>query len=74
MTDVIAKLRAMRNRHGTDSAIGNHCALAIKQIEALASYVRPEWATYEIQTLHGKIKRTIGDLARMANVFKQEQL
>jgi hypothetical protein len=58
----IEKLADMRDRYGTSSPIGRHCANLIKMLRNIPNYVRPTWATHESQTLQGKIRWQIAHI------------
>lgn len=60
-----ADLTAMRTRYGADSPIGHCCSNLLEQIAILPTYVQPEWATHEWQTLPYLVKQQIAGLARL---------
>lgn len=49
--NMIRDLTNLRFAHGATTPIGYGCSNIIEQIKALTTYVRPEWATHECQTL-----------------------
>jgi hypothetical protein len=51
MEDTRRHLIALRVKFGPESPAGHACSNIIEQIQALRTYVRPDWATHECQTL-----------------------
>lgn len=49
--NMIRDLTNLRFAHGATTPIGYGCSNIIEQIKAMTTYVRPEWATHECQTL-----------------------
>jgi hypothetical protein len=50
-------LRSIRRAHGANSPVGHACSNLIEQMEVLRTYVRPEWAKHECQTLQWMMKQ-----------------
>lgn len=65
LPQTIAALTAMRTRYGATSAIGHACSNLLEQIAILPSYVRPEWASHEMQTLPWLMNEQIRNLAEL---------
>lgn len=57
------KLIARRVREGADSQDGHACSNLIEQLEAMRTYVRPDWATDVRQTLPWMIQQQMKRLA-----------
>lgn len=54
---MVKRLIATRNAHGAETAMGHACSNLAEQIENLATYKRPEWASHECQTLPWMMER-----------------
>jgi hypothetical protein len=57
-------LRALREKHGSKSAVGRHCTTMLSQLRNLPGYVQPEWATHDSQTLQRMIRWQMAQLER----------
>lgn len=55
-------LDAMRLKYGADSPKGHICSNLIGQLKALETYVRPDWASHETQTLPWLMKKQMARL------------
>lgn len=62
---MIARLINIRAEHDAESAIGYCCSNLAEQIEQLAEYERPEWATDERQALPWLMKQQMQRLERL---------
>ena len=57
-------LLTLRKKHGADTPMGRACSNIDEQMQNMKTYVRPSWASHEIQTLPGLMKRQLKRLAR----------
>ena len=62
---VIAGLINLRSAHGPDTSMGYVCSNLAEQIQNMAGYERPKWATHHCQTLPWMMKRQAAHLARL---------
>lgn len=62
---VTRDLLIMRDKYGAESPEGRICSNIVQQLRNLKTYVRPEWATHEMQTLPYEIKQQIRALAKL---------
>jgi hypothetical protein len=62
---MVSKLTRLRCGYDAQGAIGHAYSNLIEQVTAMDSYVRPQWATHECQTLPWMIKRQMADLQRL---------
>jgi hypothetical protein len=63
--EMIAGLVNLRSAHGAETSMGYACSNLAEQIQNMAGYKRPEWATHECQTLPWLMARQTAALARM---------
>jgi hypothetical protein len=63
--EMIAGLVNLRSAHGADTPMGYACSNLAEQIENMAGYVRPEWASHECQTLPWMMKRQMNRLEHL---------
>lgn len=63
--DTRRALIAKREAHGSTSEIGRTCSTLVEQLENMRTYVRPAWATYEMQTLPFRIGLQMKRLAEL---------
>lgn len=66
LEDTRRKLIARRSRVGANTPEGHTCSNLVEQLQALQTYVRPEWAKDERQTLPWLIKQQMKRLAPRA--------
>lgn len=59
-----SNLKKLAMAHGADSHVGRICHNLLEQTAAMATYVRPAWATHEMQTLPWMIQQQMKLLAR----------
>lgn len=59
-------LIVLRRKFGARTPAGRTCSNILEQMDSLKTYVRPEWATHETQTLQWCIKQQMQRLAQFA--------
>lgn len=62
---VTGQLTALRAAHGANTPMGHACSNLLEQIPLMANYVRPGWATHEMQTLPWLIQKQMKRLSAL---------